>query len=82
MPKGSPLNRYAKSMRAPTEQAGYRKRVRRAVKGSAAAPASVGRITASERKAVRQLGRAVKLTTTAGEARGVRKIARRKARKS
>ena len=82
MPKGSALNKAAKSMRAPREQAGYRKKVGRAVKMSANQKSTVGSISAAERRTIRKLVNATRAITTEGEARGVRKQLRRAAKKS
>ena len=68
-----------------SEQPRYYKIASRAVTRAdraAARGSSVGRITNMERRAIRSAAKATRLITTPGEAQGVKKVLRRKARKS
>ena len=69
-------------MKSPIEQTRYNTMVKKAARISRSAGPSVGRVSQTERHAIRKAARATKLITTPGEARGVRKTLRRKARKS
>ena len=79
---GDALARSIARMSSPREQAGYNRKITRAANIAGRGGSSVGRITASERKAIRLAGRAVAGITTPAEAAGAKAKLRKKARKS
>ena len=83
----SALVRRTKSVKTAMvgEQPGAQRKAARAVnvaKKARSQGRSKGTITATERKSIRLAGRAVKATTTAGEAKGVKAQLRRKAKRA
>jgi len=84
MPKGSPLNRYAKSVKrgGKLEQPVFQRKTRAAVRISGNTKASVGRISNKERAVIRKLRTATRIVATPAEARNVVRRARNKAKKS
>jgi len=70
---------------APNEQPAYYRKQQRAAKAARVAKKqgpSKGKITTAERHAIKRAAGATKLITTPGEAAGVKKILRKKARRS
>ena len=82
MPRGTPLTKSIKRKKSTREQPRYNKMLNKAAGISAGASASVGRVSNAERRAIKKAAAAVRLVTTSGEAAGVKKQLRRKARRS
>lgn len=83
--RATPLTRAVRQMRAPNEQKAYNtliERSLRAARRAASNGGSIGRISPAEKRAIGRAAKATRLITTPGEARGVKKNLRRKARRS